>query len=187
MSAPAPAPYILYVTANPACTEAIRYASMLGASQVQIINAHALQPPLPVWLDGVPTLISTQRPGPALKGENVVAWLRQAIGGGGGATAATQQRTGGPVPRVMGAPQQQQFRFPAPGATATPTTNNKQNLDRLFESEFDRQSQPPGMMIPAALSGATIQPQSQSNLGFEVVTPGTTFVSDVTPGERLTM
>jgi len=173
MSANAPAPYILYVTANPACTEAIRYASILGASQVQIINAHALQPPLPVWLDGVPTLISTQRPGPALKGENVVAWLR-------GAT--TQQRTAGPVPRVMGAlPQQQQQQFQFPG-----TTSNKQNLDRLFESEFDRQSQPPGI-IPAALSGATIQPQSQSNLGFEVVTPGTTLVSDVYPGERLTM
>lgn len=181
----APAPYILYVTANPACTEAIRYASMLGASQVQIINAHALQPPLPVWLDGVPTLISTQRPGPALKGENVVAWLRQAIGGGGGSGGNIPNNNNGrPIPRVMGAPPQQ-FQFPATPA-ATPAPSNKQNLDRLFESEFDRQSQPPGI-IPAALSGATIQPQSQSNLGFEVVKSGTTLVSDVYPGERLTM
>jgi len=173
--APAPAPYILYVTANPACTEAIRYASMMGASQVQIINAHALVPPLPVWLDGVPTLIATERPGPALKGENVVAWLRQAIGGGGGVNNPGPIRRGGGTQPSY------------PNQQPSGSTTNKQNLDRLFESEFDRQSQPPGMMIPAALPGATIQPQSQANLGFEVVKSGTNLVSDVYPGERLTM
>jgi len=177
------APYILYVTANPACTEAIRYASILGASQVQIINAHALAPPLPAWLDGVPTLIATARPGPALKGENVVAWLRQASGDGGGSGnhiySGPVLRAGGPGPQPP-PPPPSQFQ-----STPTTSTTNKQNLDRLFESEFDRQSKFPG--IPAALPGATIQPQSQTNLGFEVVKSGTTLVSDVYPGERLTM
>jgi hypothetical protein len=104
-------PYILYVNAHPACTEAIKYAQRLGPQTVQLIDVRALMPP-PPWLQGVPTLVSTQRQGPALMGSHVVAWLQSFL------QSQSQQ------------------------AYAAPTTASRRSLDQLFQSEFDKQSGP---------------------------------------------